>query len=126
VGGYRDRHVDRRLRCRHAGACYAGDERRREILLPPTEGTEFFGSALEPDWLLRDWVPPGATTTSVGGGVLTDNMARINRDPLSGPSAYGPADRSNSSRPSARRASSTSASAAATERRRRGLQRAAG
>jgi len=73
------------------GACYAGESGDGEILLSPTEGTEFFGSALEPDWILRDWNPPdGANTTSVGGGVLTDNMARINRDPLSGPSAYGP------------------------------------
>jgi cysteine-rich repeat protein len=73
------------------GACYAGESGDGEILLSPTEGTEFFGSALEPDWILHDWSPPdGANTTSVGGGVLTDNMARINRDPLSGPSAYGP------------------------------------
>ena len=73
------------------GACYVAESVDGELLLPPTEGTEFFGTALPSGWLLRDWNPnAGSTTTSVGGGVLTDNSARINPDPASGPAPYAP------------------------------------
>jgi len=73
------------------GACYAGESEDGEVLLPPTEGTEFSGMSLDPGWLLADWNPPaGAIQTSVSGGVLIDSSARINRDPVPGPSAYGP------------------------------------
>ena len=69
------------------GACYAGERAGGEVLLAPTEGSEFSGVALPAGWALRDWNPPsGANDTSVGGGVLIVNSARVNPDP----SAQGP------------------------------------
>jgi cysteine-rich repeat protein len=73
------------------GACAIAEVADGEVILTPTEGAEFSGGALPPDWLLSDWNPPtGATTTTVSGGVLLANSARINPDPLSGPAPYGP------------------------------------
>ena len=69
------------------GGCYVaqtapGDG---EVLLPPTKGAEFFGSALPTDWASFDWsVPYGPPTGSatVGGGVLTVGRARANPEPI--------------------------------------------
>lgn len=73
------------------GACAVAQVVDGEVILTPTEGTEFSGTSLPAGWLLRDWNPTsGADTTSVAGGVLTANSARINRDPLSGPAPYAP------------------------------------
>lgn len=73
------------------GACAVAEVVDGELLLTPTEGTEFPGASLPAGWLLRDWNPPdGVNTSSVGSGVLTANSARVNPDPLAGPAPYGP------------------------------------
>jgi len=73
------------------GGCYVGQAADGELLPSPTEGSEFSGTSLPSGWLLRDWNPPnGVNTTGVGGGLLTVNSARVNRDPLNGPAPYGP------------------------------------
>lgn len=68
------------------GACYAGDRAGGEVLLAPTEGTEFSGGpGLPAGWVFADWNPPDGTA-SVGGGALSVNSGRVNSDPV----AYGP------------------------------------
>jgi Putative metal-binding motif len=67
------------------GACYAGESGDGEVLLAPTEGTEFFGGpGLPAGWVFADWT--GSGTASVGSGLLTVNSGRVNSDPV----AYGP------------------------------------
>jgi hypothetical protein len=68
-------------------SCYVGERAAGEVLLAPTQGTEFSGSSLPAGWSLFDWNPPdGATNTIVGGGGVAIDSARINP---SDPAAYG-------------------------------------
>jgi hypothetical protein len=46
-----------------------------EVILTPTEGTEFSGTALPSGWFGTPWVTGGSAT--VGGGVLTVDGALI-------------------------------------------------
>lgn len=67
------------------GACYVAETTDGEVLLAPTEGTEFFGGpGLPAGWILADW--EGFAAASVGSGLLTVSRGRVN----SNSGAYGP------------------------------------
>ena len=54
------------------GPClYIGEDGDGEILLAPTEGTEFSGAGLDPGWSASPWNAGGGA--AVGGGLLAVN-----------------------------------------------------
>ena len=74
------------------GACYVAETTDGEVLLPPTQGAEFFGSALPAGWASFDWgsfYGPPAGSVTVGSGVVTVDRARVNPEPIPG-GDYGP------------------------------------
>jgi hypothetical protein len=65
------------------GSCYFAQVTDGEVLLSPTEGTEFSGVAMPAGWNSFTWDPSG--TVTLGGGVVTVDAAVARTDANYGP-----------------------------------------
>ena len=61
-----------------SGSCYIAQTADGEVVLPPTEGSEFSGVALPAGWGSFQWDPSG--TVTVGGGALAVDAALARTD----------------------------------------------
>jgi hypothetical protein len=62
---------------------YVTEDDDGEVILAPTEGSEFFGSTLPSGWSSTPWTGGGSAT--VAGGLLTVEQSNVGPDALYGP-----------------------------------------